>query len=274
MNKNQYVLENRQESKRLVLQNQGQNYDLSRELPKAYLKLKDGEKILDAGCGMANISRLILDYYPNLSLQIDAIDKSEIRIKDLESEISNLRLEFPKSSIKFELSDLQSLKRPNDYYDLIVCRFVYQHIPQIIKPVTEELHRVLRPGGRFILIDADGIFYGLGTENKFINRCLHKIESNFPHFEGYICKKIPRILIDAGFKVEEFNHVLVDSFKEEDRQLEHKLWGMRLDQIRPHIEKILGESDFEKFRSEYLEEVASPLNFIYQNKFTFFATKT
>ena len=237
------------------------------------MNLKGGEKILDAGCGTAIMGQLILQYYPDLSLSVDAIDKSDVRINDLKRKLPDIRLKFPLSTINCKGSDLQCLDQKNNYYDLIICRFVYQHIPQIMKLVTEELYRVLRPGGAFILIETDGVFYNLDVEDDFVNQCLSKIKAHFPYYEGYICKKIPRILIRSGFKIEKFKHTPMFFFKEEDRKHEHQLWIMRFRQIRPYIEDILGKNDFEKFQSAYLREIMTPLNFLYYNKFVFFSKK-
>ena len=272
--KSQYLLNSEQESLRLKAQNQNHNYDPVKELPKDCLQLKGNEKILDAGCGNAVLSKLILGYYPGMPLIIDAVDNSPHQIKNLKRELPEIRGKFPSCKMKCHNFDLQKIAKPSDYYDLILSRNVYQHIPHIINSVSEELYRVLRPGGLFILTDVDGVFYGLECEDKFVNQCISKIKENLPFFEGYICKKIPRTLINAGFKVEHPRHILASFFNEEDRKHEHAMWKMRLQQIRPHLEKILGESKFEKFQDAYLREVLSPLNFVYCNKFIFFARKS
>ncbi len=269
----QYLLNSKKESSRLKIQNQNHNYDPAKELPKDCFQLKGNEKILDAGCGNAVLSKLILGYYPDMTLMIDAVDNSPHQIKTLESELSEIRDQFRSCRIKCYNFDLQKIDKPNDYYDLIVCRYVYQHIPQVINPVSEEICRVLRPGGKFILIEADGIFYGLECEDKFVKQCISKIKKNLSNFEGYVCKKIRRTLINSGFSVGHPRHILASFFNEEDRKHEHKMWEMRFKQIRPRLEEILGESKFEKFQQAYLREILSPLNFVYCNKFTFFAKK-
>ena len=268
-----YILEDQQESARLEVQNQNHNYDPTKELPKDCLQLKGGEKILDAGCGNAVLSKLILGYYPDMPLIIDAVDNSPHQIKNLKRELPEIRGKFRSCKIKCHNFDLQKIDRPDGYYDLIVSRYVYQHIPQIINPVSKELYRVLRPGGRFILIDVDGVFYGLDCESKLVNECMSKIRENLPNFEGYICKKIPRTLTKSGFEVEGFRHVLASFFNEEDRENEYKMWKMRFGPIHSHLVNILGEAKAKKFQKDYLKEVSSHLNFVYCNKFTFFARR-
>ncbi len=270
---NNYILDSVQESARLEAQNQNYNYDPSREITKDCLKLKGGEKILDAGCGNAVLTKLILSYYPQTPLVIDAVDNSQYQINNLKRELPQICAQFPLCEIECHNFDLREIDKPNDHYDLILCRYVYQHIPQILGPVSKELYRLLRPGGRFLLVDADGIFYGLDTENQLINQGLAQIKENLRSFEGYICKKIPRVLINAGFKIEDINHVLANFYSEEDRNHEHQQWRNRFNQLRPSFEKILGKSGFEKFHQAYLKEILSPLNFLYCNKFTFFASK-
>ncbi len=270
---NAYTLDSVKESARLEAQNQNRNYDPSREITKDCLKLKGGEKILDAGCGSAVLSKLVLRYYPETPLEIDAVDSSQHQISNLKRDLPQIRSQFSSSKIECHDFDLRKIDKPSGHYDLILCRYVYQHIPQIMASVSEELYRLLRPSGRLILVDVDGVFYGLDTEDKFLNHCMTKIKENFHNFDAYVCKKIPRILINSGLKIEGINHVLANFYSEEDRKHEHQQWRGRFSQLRPYFEKILGEFDSEKFQQVYLREMLSPLNFFYCNKFTFFASK-
>ena len=270
---NVYALDSAHESARLEAQNQNHNYDPSREIPKDCLQLKGGEKILDAGCGSGVLSKLVLGYYPKTPLEIDAVDSSEHQINNLKHDLPDICAQFPLSEIECHNFDLREIDKPDGHYDLILCRYVYQHIPPIMALVSEELHRLLRPGGRLILVDVDGVFYGLDTEDKFLNYCMNKIKKNFHNFDAYVCKKIPRVLINSGLKIEGISHVLANFYSDEDRKHEHRQWRSRFSQLRPHFEKILGEANSEKFQQVYLKEMLSPLNFFYCNKFTFFARK-
>ena len=226
---------------------------------------------MDAGCGTAAVSRLILQYYPKTSLQIDAIDSSETMIKNLKKKLPDIKAKFPRANLKCKVCDLQTIDEPSDYYDLVICRFVYQHIPNIAKEVTKELFEVLRPGGRLIIIDANGVFYNLGLEDKFINQCLDKIKANFPYFDGYICNKIPKLLLKAGFKINSIKGMITNFSSKEDRKYEHQLWQMRFKQIRPQIEGLLDKGDFDKFQASYLKEIISPMCLLSYSKFVFFA---
>ena len=268
-----YILDSVKESARLEAQNQNRNYEPSREITKDCLRLKGNEKILDAGCGSAVLSKLVLGYYPQTPLEINAVDNSQHQISNLKRDLPQIRAQFPLSKIECYNFDLREIDKPNGHYDLILCRYVYQHIPQVMTSVSEELYRLLRPGGRLILVDVDGVFYGLDTEDKFLNHCMTKIKENFHNFDAYVCKKIPRVLINSGLKIEGISHVLANFYGEEDRKHEHQQWRSRLSQLRPHFEKILGVSDSDKFQQVYLREMLSPLNFFYCNKFTFFASK-
>ena len=89
--KSQYILNSEQESSRLKIQNQNHNYDPAKELPKDCLQLKGNEKILDAGCGNAVLSKLILGYYPDMPLIIDAVDNSPHQTKNLKRELPEIR---------------------------------------------------------------------------------------------------------------------------------------------------------------------------------------
>ena len=208
-----------------------------------------------------------------MPLEIDAVDNSQYQINNLKRDLPQIRARFPSSKIECHNFDLREIDKPSGHYDLILCRYVYQHIPPIMALVSKEFYRLLRPGGCLILVDVDGVFYGLDTEDEFLNYCMNKIKENFHNFDAYVCKKIPRVLINAGLEIEGINHVLANFYSKEDRKHEHQQWQSRFGQLRPYFEKILGESDSEKFQQTYLEEMLSPLNFFYCNKFTFFARK-
>ena len=62
-------------------------------------------------------------------------------------------------------------------------------------------------------------------------------------------------------------------FFEEDREYEKELWKMRFEQIEPIFAPILGESSYQIFSNQYIDELMNPENFLYYSKFVFSARK-
>ena len=160
-----YILEHEQESERLNFQAQNHNYDPVQELSLDEVELLDGQRVLDAGCGSGILTKTLLQYNGNIC--VDAVDFSSSRINKLKNEFADSTFE-----IRFLKEDLRELPFKNSTFDKVFCRFVYQHNPLDAQIITEELFRVLRPRGKIIIIDNDGVFYGLNTENDFLSEKL------------------------------------------------------------------------------------------------------
>ncbi len=56
------------------------------------------------------------------------------------------------AGIEFVLGDAEALPFPDESFDLVTCRIAAHHFPDIQK-FADEVARVLRPGGRFVLQD-------------------------------------------------------------------------------------------------------------------------
>lgn len=56
------------------------------------------------------------------------------------------------AGIEFVLGDAEALPFPDESFDLVTCRIAAHHFPDVQK-FADEVSRVLRPGGRFVLQD-------------------------------------------------------------------------------------------------------------------------
>lgn len=89
---------------------------------------------------------------------------------------------------------------PDASFDLVLARFLLQHVPDV-PAVLAELRRVLRPGGRLIAVDADFTFSTLFEPEPAFARELvdaviegQRLRGGDPH----IGRKLPRLLREAG----------------------------------------------------------------------------
>jgi len=112
------------------------SYLSSFESEKLWMILKNlkGKKILDLGCGTG---RLI----PILSGEIIGADVSE-------KMLAIAKKRFPK--IKFLKEDALNLSFEDESFDAVVCAFLIVHIKDPAK-LFEEVYRVIKPGGVFVL---------------------------------------------------------------------------------------------------------------------------
>ena len=60
------------------------------------------------------------------------------------------------TNVRFEQADAENLPFEAESFDLVTCRIAAHHFPNVNK-FLEEVSRVLKPGGKFILVDNVGI---------------------------------------------------------------------------------------------------------------------
>lgn len=126
-----------------------------------WLKLLDSmipvkpSKILDVGAGTGFLSLLLSE----LGHQCKGIDLSE-------GMLSRAKLKAQESGFKelvFEIGDAENLSEPDNRYDVVINRHLVWTLPHPKKAIAEWA-RVLKPGGRLIIIDGDWF------HDSFINR--------------------------------------------------------------------------------------------------------
>lgn len=105
--------------------------------------VKDGDKILDFGCGNGRL----LELFGEKKIEYIGMDVSE-KLIDIAKE------RYASSGAKFQkISGQDSLAFPNDYFNAIYSIAAFHHLPseEYRKEITTELFRVLKPGGRVVI---------------------------------------------------------------------------------------------------------------------------
>lgn len=118
-----------------------------REVTLARLAARRGERILDVGCGPGLLVERIA---ANVGAQ------GEVRGVDLSENMVALARGRCAGSpwVGFEPADATALPFEDDRFDAVACTQVLEYVPDVGRAL-EELKRVLRPGGRALLIDTD-----------------------------------------------------------------------------------------------------------------------
>lgn len=251
-----YVLEHKDEAERLEYQATIPQYSIKDETKK--LKIKSGSKVLDAGCGTGLLSRYVQDTYPNIS--IDAFDYSELRVAEAKK-----RIKGTSYKINFFQDNIESMGLASETYDVIVSRYVIEHLPNP-KTAIIEMARLLKPGGMLYIIDLDGIFINLHSENKRFNFLLEKIKAGFKS-DLYIGRKLPSYFNEAGLTNIDYDVTAVQ-FKGEDAELEYSNNRQRCINCHQEFSRILGSSELaDEFNALYMEESVKPGSVLFFNKF-------
>lgn len=100
------------------------------------LKLSEGEKVLDVGCGRGFYLKAITKIFPKA--EIFGIDKSQKYLKVARKFLDENRAELV-------LGDAKKLPFKDNFFDRIIASEVLEHIEDDQKAISE-IYRVLRPG--------------------------------------------------------------------------------------------------------------------------------
>lgn len=119
-----------------------------RRWERAHLRLAEGERLLDVGCGLGDAA-LALAADLGASGEIVGIDASTSML-----EAARGRAAAAPCAVRFSVGDALALDEPDRSFDAARCERTLQWLadPQV---AVGELARVLRPGGRVCLIDTD-----------------------------------------------------------------------------------------------------------------------
>ena len=99
-----------------------------------------GEKMLDVCAGTNAIGIALLNREP--TLEVHAIDRSAAM-----QEVGRQRAEARGFHIRSVIDDVHTLPYPDNSFDIVTLQFASRHLR--IRRVVQEIHRVLKPGGRF-----------------------------------------------------------------------------------------------------------------------------
>jgi len=96
-------------------------------------------KLLDIGCGKGYITNLIQSSFPNA--EISALDYSVAAIDFAADNFKN---------IDFIVADAYNLPYSENYYDIVVCNNIWEHVPDPLN-LLKEIQKVLKKNGYLII---------------------------------------------------------------------------------------------------------------------------
>lgn len=139
------------------------------------LGINEDSDILEVGSGPGFYTKILLDNFSKC--QVTSFDNDE---KLLEFAHSNLSKDYGER-VCFVNDDITSTSIPDNYYECVIARFVFQHLNNPISAL-KEIYRILKPGGKVIIIDVDselwGITYPKNDLIKMLNDNLSKYQSS------------------------------------------------------------------------------------------------
>jgi ubiquinone/menaquinone biosynthesis C-methylase UbiE len=106
-----------------------------------------GERVLDIGCGPGLTTLALADAVGPQGL-VHAVDIAEPMLELARSRCAT------QAHVHFEKQDATRLLHADDAFDIALATQVYEYLPDVDQALRE-LHRVVRPGGRVLLVDTD-----------------------------------------------------------------------------------------------------------------------
>ncbi len=112
------------------------------------MDIRNGEKILEVGCGTGALS-ILSKIKVGEAGEVDGIDIAPKMIQRAHQKARKANL-----NINFQVASISQLPYPDNYFDLVVSSLMFHHLPIEVKETgLQEIYRVLNRQGRFFLCD-------------------------------------------------------------------------------------------------------------------------
>jgi arsenite methyltransferase len=156
------------------------------------LDLKPAERVLDIGCGpgflVADMAGIV-----GQSGRVDAIDSSANMVA-----MTRAR-SVAAPWVEVREADAAALPYPDASFDAATAMQIYLYVRDLSRALAE-LHRVLKPGGRALVLDTDWasvVWYS--TDRPRMRRVLAAWEEHF--VDAHIASRLAQALRRAGFQL-------------------------------------------------------------------------
>jgi demethylmenaquinone methyltransferase/2-methoxy-6-polyprenyl-1,4-benzoquinol methylase/phosphoethanolamine N-methyltransferase len=162
-----------------------------RKLAIRLLKLNGSERVLDVGCGTGVLTRQIASRLTGDDAYAVGIDAAPKMIGVARHRAAGL------PRLRFDVGVAETLDYPDAAFDCAVSTFFYHHIDAELKRLSlAELLRVLKPGGKLIIVDVDVPSTWFGRLCAWSGYWLFKQEEIRENIRG----ELRRALADTPFR--------------------------------------------------------------------------
>jgi ubiquinone/menaquinone biosynthesis C-methylase UbiE len=186
-------------SRRLLASYRTPDIVAQRQAVLAALAPRPGERILDVGSGPGLLAaELAAAVGPNGS--VAGIDPSEDMLA-LAARLHAENTERPTSaaSITFDAATATGLPHPDAGFDAVVSTQVYEYVEDMPLALAEA-RRVLRPGGRLVILDTDWDSLVWRHSDDALHRRVMSVWDQ--HLaDPFLPRRLPQLLHDAGFEL-------------------------------------------------------------------------
>ena len=170
-------------------------YDRWRWLRKRLPKTRNGERLIDVGCGTGQFTiAAALRGYDAIGLSWDRRNQ----------DVASRRASLCRAKAAFPIQDVRKLHEKNEFvgqFDIAVCFETIEHIMDDRK-LVRDIHACLRPGGTLLLTAPRYLLRAITPED---NGPFRKVEDGGHLRRGYTPAMLRELCAQAGFAVEEIS---------------------------------------------------------------------
>ena len=162
--------------------------------------LASGMDVLDLACGPGVVScELARIAAPGMVTGIDLNP-------ELLEQAEMLAAEEKVENLSFREGNVYDLDSPDNSYDFVYARFLFQHLEHKTKAL-DEIKRVLKPGGILTIADVDDGLLTLYPEPEQFQSFIDRAARNQASYGGdrFIGRKLGALMTDAGYEQVEVN---------------------------------------------------------------------
>ena len=154
------------------------------------LKVKNGMKVLEVGCGGGHFTNMIKKFYPDC--QVYGIDLDANHINFAKQKANELGID-----VEYKVEDISNLPFKDEEFDIVFSHTVVEHLP--FDYFIKEQKRVLKKDGWVIVTRSD----------------MHKkVDCHFTYLEDEIGKTFEKLKIERGVSVAKY-------LEEPDKTMQH-----------------------------------------------------
>jgi len=127
-------------------------------------RLKSGESVLDVGCGTGTLA-IAAEKRVGPSGAVRGVDASPEMIARANKKARRSGIE-----VDFQTGIVEALPFPDGSFDVVLSSLMFHHLPPDVRgQCAKEIRRVLKPGGRALIVD-----FGVSGKKKGLMAHLHK----------------------------------------------------------------------------------------------------
>jgi ubiquinone/menaquinone biosynthesis C-methylase UbiE len=148
------------------------------------------QRLLDVGCGTARFLAFVKQNHPRLP--VVGLDLSEAYLRRARRELRSW------SWVELIEGAAEALPFADASFDLVSCIYLFHELPRAVrKRAAAEFARVLRPGGRLVLVDS----FQRGDEPAFDGLLeLFPLAYHEPYFADYVRHDLAVLLMRVGLQ--------------------------------------------------------------------------